>query len=305
MYSVAVLMSTYNGERFIRDQIDSILSQEGVDVHLYIRDDGSSDNTVSIVNEYMIRNSNITLFQGENLGVGSSFMDLVYRIPMQYDGYAFSDQDDEWLPNKLDSGFDRLMQHSGPVLCCANQILVDKDGKELGLRHKRELDCSWIQILCNNKISGCTMLWNKELQSLLSEEKRRPTAELLRIRIHDVWVAMVAATVGKIVYDEKGYILYRQHENNVVGVRETSHMTEYRKKLKQKKLRCGRSRLAAEISKNYDDCLPSDVKAKMEKYGFYKKSLRRKFSMFGEKEVYVHTGERPLMYWLKVLLGLF
>lgn len=305
MYKVAVLMSTYNGERFIREQIDSILSQDGVDVHLYIRDDGSSDNTVSIVNEYMSHNANVTLFQGENLGVGSSFMDLVYRVPIVYDGYAFSDQDDEWCSNKLFAACEHIKQMNGPVLYCANQILVDKDKKELGLRHKSRLDCSWIQILCNNKISGCTMLWNNELQSLLASQKRRPSAELLRVRIHDVWVAMVAATVGKIEYDEKGYILYRQHENNVVGVRETSHMTEYRKKLKQKKLRNGRSRLAAEIATNFSDLLPSEIKEKMEKYGFYKKSLRRRFSMFGEKQVYVHTGERPLMFRLKVLMGLF
>ena len=116
---------------------------------------------------------------------------------------------------------------------------------------------------------------------------------------------MVAATVGKIIYDEEGYILYRQHENNVVGVRKTSHFAEYKKKIKNKKLRNGRSILAATIVDKYGDLLSDNDLTRLEKYGSYKSSLKKKFAMFGEKEVYEHTGESAWQFRLKVLLGLF
>ena len=188
MHKVAVMVSTYNGERFLREQIDCILAQTGVDIHLYIRDDGSSDSTISIINEYVAGHENVTLFQGQNLGVGSSFMDLVYRVPNDYDFYAFADQDDNWLESKMRKGAEALVNEEGPALYCSNQILVDKDKNRLGLRHKEALDCSWMQIMCDNKISGCTMVWNRKLQELLSDPKRRPSPQLLAIRIHDVWV---------------------------------------------------------------------------------------------------------------------
>lgn len=78
MSSVAVLMSTYNGEKYLKEQIDSILAQKDVDVTLFIRDDGSSDNTIGICKEYVEKHKNIVLKTGENIGVGNSFMQLVY-----------------------------------------------------------------------------------------------------------------------------------------------------------------------------------------------------------------------------------
>ena len=94
---VAVLMSTYNGEKYIRDQIDSILSQIKVNVTLFIRDDGSTDSTVKIITQYTEKYSNIKFWVGENIGVGNSFMQLLYSLTDEFDYYAFSDQDDIWL----------------------------------------------------------------------------------------------------------------------------------------------------------------------------------------------------------------
>ena len=101
MDKVAILMSTYNGEKYLDEQIGSILAQEGVDVTLYIRDDGSSDRTAEIIKYYCKRYHNVSFTQGENLGVGNSFMQLVYDAKDVYDYYAFADQDDIWLRDKL------------------------------------------------------------------------------------------------------------------------------------------------------------------------------------------------------------
>ena len=97
---IAVLMSTYNGEEFLRDQIESILNQEKVNVTLYVRDDGSSDRTVEILSSYE-EQGKLKLICGKNCGVGNSFMHLLYTSDQDFDFYAFSDQDDIWLPDKL------------------------------------------------------------------------------------------------------------------------------------------------------------------------------------------------------------
>lgn len=303
MHKVAVLMSTYNGEEYLREQIESILAQEDVDVTLYIRDDGSSDSTIEIVQEYQKKHSNIKLDVGNNMGVGNSFMQLVYDCPDEYDYYAFSDQDDVWLPEKLKKAVEMIEECEKPVLYCSNQVLVDKDLKIIGMRHNQKPDISYKQIMCQNKITGCTMVWNKAMNDLLSEEKRRPTPELLRCRIHDVWVAMVASVSGIIKYDDKGYILYRQHENNVVGVRKDNLIKEWIKKLKDTTQRNGRSLICSELSRTHkEDAIHYPV-IYCCKDGM---TMRAKlFLIRNAKEIRKHTQESIIGLSLKIAAGLY
>lgn len=242
--NVAVLMSTYNGEKYIKEQIESILGQENVSVEIFIRDDGSIDHTVDIVEKY----DNINIIRGENIGVGNSFMELVYKVPNSFEFYAFADQDDIWLNNKMEKGIEKIRHQKGPILYCSNQRLIDKYGSEIGVRFNRNPDLSSEKIFVQNSATGCTMIWNRELQNILL--KKRPAKELLYSRIHDVWVAMVASICGTIIYDKNGYILYRQHENNVVGARKKTRkdiLVQQIKKIKRKDLRCGRSLLAKQM----------------------------------------------------------
>lgn len=297
---VAVLMSSYNGQKYIRDQIESILNQQDVKVDLYIRDDGSSDDTLNIIKEY----KEITLYQGKNIGVGNSFMDLVYCVPKKYDYYAFSDQDDIWLKNKLIVAIKKIRNNTGSILYCSNQILVDKNLNKIGVRYNEIPDTSCEQIFSVNKVSGCTMVWNKDLQKLLYD--KQPSQELLKCRIHDVWVAIVASITGKIIYDPKGYILYRQHENNVVGGIEDNRLDKLKygiKKIKNKKLRNGRSLMAKEIFKLFPE--------HAEKYEVFVLSkdtgtLHGKLNVISNnKEFRKYTNENIFSFSLKVLLGVF
>ena len=96
MDKVAVLLSAYNGEKFLCEQIDSIMNQQNVDLDLYIRDDGSSYRTQEYLKQYVEQNDSIHLQNGCNLGVANSFMSLLYNVPNHYDYYAFADQDDIW-----------------------------------------------------------------------------------------------------------------------------------------------------------------------------------------------------------------
>lgn len=303
MNRVAVLMSTYNGEKYLKEQIDSILAQKGVDVTLYIRDDCSSDGTIDIIKGYVKRYKNAVLILGDNLGVGNSFMQLVYDCPDDYEYYAFADQDDIWLKEKLKSAISKIGAETQPVLYCSNQLLVDKELKTLGMRYTGALNTSYKQILFSNQFAGCTMVWNNSLHKILCDENRRPSTMLLKNRIHDVWVAMVASVVGFIIYDENSYILYRQHENNVVGVKKESITKEWIEKIRRKDLRNGRSKLAMEIYSKFADIMIDDKEMKdtLELCATYKDSWKNKINLLRNKEL--RTNE--FLYNMKILFNLF
>ena len=110
--NVAILMSTYNGEKYLEEQVKSIISQDYTDWHLYIRDDGSTDNTVNLIKKIARDNEKITFLnenKPKNLGVTGSFMDLLANTKAQY--YMFSDQDDYWLPDKIKVTLEEMLTH--------------------------------------------------------------------------------------------------------------------------------------------------------------------------------------------------
>ena len=305
MYKVAVLMSTYNGEKYLREQIESILAQKDIDLKLYIRDDGSSDSTIQIVREYLCKTDKITLNIGANVGVGNSFMQLVYDCPDDYDYYAFADQDDVWLPEKIIRAINKIAENKTPVLYCSNQIVVDKNLNKIGMRHIQLPDISYQQIMCQNKITGCTMVWNRALQELLADKYRRPSTALLKNRIHDVWVAMVSSVIGEIIYDNEGYILYRQHESNVVGVRKTNIFKQWTEKINDASKRNGRSSLCKEVYEKYKDLIMNEsIKKQLDIYSYYTSNIKYKKAMLADKEIIKHTNESQLEYQLKVLFNL-
>ena len=306
MRSIAVAMSTYNGEIYIKEQIDSILNQKNVKVDLFIRDDGSKDRTLNILETYAKRWNNIHIVKGENLGVGNSFMELLYFVGCEYDYYSFADQDDVWLPDKLNQAIAKIKSNDKPYLYVSNQILVDKDLNKLKIRFEVQPSVSYKQILCQNNVSGCTMVWNKKLQKLLSDTNRKPSKALLKNRIHDVWVAMVAAVTGKIVYDENSYILYRQHENNVVGVRKHSIVKQWMKKIMDDSQRNGRSKLCKEIYEKFGDIVFNEkCKRDIDICGNYKNEWRKKIKLLCDSDITNYTGESVLGLRLKILLNLF
>ncbi len=306
MKTVAVLMSTYNGEKFLKEQIDSILNQADVDVTLYIRDDGSSDSTVEIIDRYLENGSRIHFIEGENLGVGNSFMKLIYQVPQDYDFYAFADQDDVWLPGKLALAAERIGETEEPVLYTSNQTITDENLNVAGKRYDRPPDTGYRQILCQNRLSGCTMVWNPPLQKILSDAKRRPSEALLHQRIHDVWVAMTAAVTGTITFDEDSAILYRQHLDNVVGVRKTSLLSQWKMKLLDPSQRNGRSELCREIWERENDLIKDPrIREDLSVMGGYRSSLQKLFRLLKDPGLTRHSGETVLGYRMKVLLQLF
>lgn len=210
--SVLVLLSTYNGENYLQEQVRSILAQDSDEVHVYIliRDDGSSDGTVSVLER--LKCNRLSWYRGDNLGWRESFIDLLYKSG-EYDFYAFSDQDDVWLPGKLKRAVDCLASMpEGPCLYFSNLITWRNDRRE-GLAKKRELKVDKYRCMVQCLATGNTMVFNRELKEIIC---RNPHPQYLLS--HDFWVLQVAALLGHVHYDPDSFILYRQHGDNQVGV---------------------------------------------------------------------------------------
>lgn len=304
MYNVAVLMSTYNGEKYISDQIKSILNQSSVNITIFIRDDGSNDDTIEKIYSYQTQHCNIHLLQGNNIGVGNSFMQLLYDVSDNYDYYAFSDQDDIWSQNKLIEAI-KLLKGTNKRLYISNQRNVDKNLKYIGMRYSSNPSFTPIDILSSNKAAGCTMVFDNSFKRLLSDIHRRPTCELLHVRIHDVWVAMVGSLTNSIVYDSNSYINYRQHENNVVGGLEPTFGKVIKckfKKFKDKEYRNGRSKLAIEIKRCYPEYIDQD--SVIYRCATYKQSIFTRFGLIMDYR-YFNKYNNIFTFIFYIMLGLF
>lgn len=213
---LAVLMSTYNGELFLRDQIESILNQNTeVDLTLIIRDDGSTDNTVNILKEYE-SNNKIKVVWGNNIGPAKSFISLL-KDNTDFDYYAFSDQDDVWDTDKIQRGINSILDVQGPALYFSNSELVNADLMPLGrntFRHNLH-NVSLLSFLClANCAQGCTSVFNKSLASII-QHNRLPES----FKMHDSLLSCVCALFnGKVIYDDEPSMKYRMHDKNVDGV---------------------------------------------------------------------------------------
>lgn len=220
---VAILLSTYNGEKYLESQIDSICNQTFKDWELYIRDDGSTDETIAIIENYSIKHDKIFFINDElsNLGPACSFLKLLKEIDSDY--YMFCDQDDIWLPNKIEMMIDKiknleLTNRDKPILICSDLTVVDNNLKVIN-------DSFWnysnitpkiiIQkyICVSNCVTGCTTLFNN-----LTKNFSLGFSSSTVITMHDYWVALCVFSNDGIIYPmEEKTVLYRQHNNNVYG----------------------------------------------------------------------------------------
>lgn len=208
---VQILMSTYNGEEYIREQIDSVLGQTYPNVDILIRDDGSSDDTFVILKEYEERHSNISVYQGANLGVNKSFFELLKKSDRSAAYIGFCDQDDYWLPVKVERAAEHLARQEGPSLYCGAKTLVDQNGSVLKNQQNPHAKPGFGNAVIESICSGCTLLMNRELADIIID---RLPEDVIH---HDWWCYMAATYLGNMYYDENSYIYYRQHQGNEVG----------------------------------------------------------------------------------------
>lgn len=214
---VAVLMSCFNGETYIRQQIESILNQQrNFTLELWVRDDSSTDGTKAILQEYANKGK-LHWYQGENKGPAYSFLDVL-NTARDYDYYAFADQDDFWYLNKLESAIQILRESQTgiePLLYFCNAELVGESLQPLGrMVYQQTPKTDFYTLVCAGGCLGCTMVFNKSLAQKIWR-KEKPDA----IVMHDFYLSVLClALEGKLIYDSDCHMQYRQHASNVIGV---------------------------------------------------------------------------------------
>jgi len=208
---VVVLMSTYNGERYVIEQLSSILQQLPHGGRVMVRDDGSKDGTVACINA--VGDARVTVVQGTNLGFGASFLTLLTMVPADADLVMFSDQDDVWLPGKIDRAWQHLEPLGDvPALYGSAQMLVDQDLRPLHATPPWPRGPSLVGALTENIITGCTAALNRPAFRLLQQ------AGIPRgVHFHDWWMYLVVSAFGRVIHDDEPTLLYRQHGANFIG----------------------------------------------------------------------------------------
>jgi glycosyltransferase involved in cell wall biosynthesis len=214
---VAILLCTFNGERFLAQQIESILGQTFRDWTLFVSDDGSADSTLSILRNYQkhLGFDRLLIFEGPNRGFAENFMSLVRRVPATFQFYAFSDQDDVWHNDKLTTAVNSLAVAASdrPALYCSRTRLVDAQLQPIGYSPAFHRTPDFRNALVQSLAGSNTMLLNSGALALLSKVPKNSV-----IVAHD-WLAYILVTAcnGTVIYDLNPGVDYRQHQDNVIG----------------------------------------------------------------------------------------
>ena len=214
---ICVVLSTYNGERYLSEQLDSLLRQTVYIDRIHIRDDGSIDSTRDIIKHYAASYPNITFEFGNNLGWRESFP-VALADCEGYERYAFCDQDDVWLPQKLEraiSVLDGICEDSEPCIYAGNVVVSDKDliPKFTFNREPKDIETRDLPhtLTYDDMAGGLTYVFNSMARKMLLD---CPT---LGLTGHDRLLMLICKVYGRIAYDFESYVLYRQHESNVYG----------------------------------------------------------------------------------------
>lgn len=304
MDKVAIIMSTYNGEKYIQEQIDSILAQEGIEPVLFIRDDGSKDSTVDIIEDYSSRCLNV-IFQNrgdiQNFGVKKSFLLLLKWVVDNYPDInylSFADQDDFWEKDKL---VEAVKMHRGESkwLYFSNKTAVDENLNILYTEHLvYHADC--LEIFWGSQASGCTMLFSHMLAKIVLEHSDTPNEIDL---IHDSLMYRAAHVVGATIsFDERSFIKYRQHGHNVIGIEQSTKTNKDWKGLLKKSPHFI-SDLSARLRGNYRDELSDEGKKYLDLVCSYRSNIASRWKLILDRKA-MKRGYKLYLIWVgKLVLG--
>lgn len=219
---VEILLATYNGEKYLREQLESLLNQSYEDLHVIIRDDGSSDHTQAIIQDFVTRfPTKVTFIQDKiHLGALACFSELMGCSKAPY--MMFADQDDIWLKDKVTTTLNKMKEmekkygETKPILVHTDLIVVDEKKNQIApsfwtYTGLKPVENPYLQkILVQNEVTGCTMMMNRALVDLAFPVESYSA-------MHDWWVGIVAAAFGHIGLICEPQILYRQHGKNTLG----------------------------------------------------------------------------------------
>ncbi len=261
---VSVLLSTYNGARYLPALLRSIVSQTYPGVILNIRDDGSTDGTCEILRGFAASRSNVRIIPGTHLGPARSFFELLRDVDSECHFFAFCDQDDVWLPHKLEDAVLALQQNCSqePQIYCSGVEYVDSDLRHIGYsKPLRRL--GFANALVENVATGCTQVMNRQARDLVVENM---PAQLL---MHDWWCYLVVSALGRVIHDPKPQVKYRQHAGNAMGApKGLLHITKSRvtRLLRRGRRSLGFIEQAAEFHRIFKNKLKQEDRQMLEQF---------------------------------------
>jgi glycosyltransferase involved in cell wall biosynthesis len=219
-HDLAIILCTYNGEAFLKEQLESFQSQTYKNWHLFVYDDGSTDSTKVLVEgqkqAYNEPNKINFISNHTKRGFAKNFLYGLLSTPPDFSLYAFSDQDDVWLKNKLEKAVSYFMKldNDRPALYCSRTILTNSKGEQIGLSPLFKLPPSFSNSLVQSIAGGNTMVFNKAARDIIAKAKLND----LDIVSHDWFIyQLISGAGGEVYYDSTPEILYRQHGNNLIG----------------------------------------------------------------------------------------
>ena len=299
---IDILMATYNGETYLKEQIESILNQTHKDFRLLISDDCSKDSTREILSKYAKKDKRIKIYKQEkNLGYVKNFEFLLSKVENEY--YMFSDQDDVWLPDKVKKSLETLIETNSD-LAFSDLVVVDEKLDVIkdsfldfcGLLDRSKKKQNYDTYYLYNSIAGCTIIGRKYMR-----DKIIPMPENSKLVIHDYWMGLMAASYGKIAYIDRKDILYRQHDNNCVGYGGKNAKVLTKKELRKKIIDEQTEKF--QVLNELKDRFPKEIQLKNQKaLEYYKKIKDTKLINFDLKMYHdVYKGQ-TLKFYLKSMI---
>ncbi len=223
---IYIIMCTFNGERYIKEQLQSIVDNIMEDWKLFISDDQSADCTMKIAGEFQEKHPDkiFIYYNSSKKGAIGNFLNKIYEtgLLMAEDDYIMlCDQDDIWNPDKIEKtmkGMKELIKTYGnnrPLLVCTDVCVADDDMNVINesfrrMNHYSIKNLDFPHLMMENKVQGCTVMINRSLALMLKKMPKRAT-------MHDGWLGLIAAAFGKVKYIDEPTMKYRQHDNNVQG----------------------------------------------------------------------------------------
>ncbi len=215
---IAILLGTYNGELYIKDQLDSFEKQSHANWILWASDDGSTDKTVDIIKSFAnkVGGKRVQQVIGPKKGFAANFLHLVCNPEIKADAYAYSDQDDIWMSDKLKraAAFISSVPVNSPALYCSRTLYVDKNNRPIELSQHYKRPAIFANALIQNIASGNTMVFNEAARALLLQMGSDTTLDL-----HD-WITymLITGAGGQVLFDQNPSVRYRQHSKNLIGM---------------------------------------------------------------------------------------
>ena len=294
-----MLLSTYNGEKYLKQLLDSVLNQSFTDICLSIRDDGSTDSTIDIIKSYSDERIHLSVGK-ENLKPARSFLKLL-KESEDADYYAYCDQDDVWQEDKLKIAVDKLAGYENePALFMSTYDVVDGN---LNFLYKRDMEferpMSIEAVIMFRSPSACTMVFNRKLRDLINLSVPQ------NLRMHDFWILLVATGVkARIITEDMSLLKYRIHGNNTVGLMD-NYADKILRLIKNAVSNKNERMLQANsLYENYYNLFDEETNQKLLEVIHYKDSIKNRMTFLLDKRfrwnAYINT-----MFFIAVITGVF